>query len=120
MGWLDWFRRKRDRNTRRPIPAVVLQRLQQHFHELILENETRRQLIEKHGLSLPQLEPLLGTDEPGWFPIPGMFGGFRYELVGEGPEVKVIAASWSRVVGGSGRRYEITVEGSKLVEEGFV
>jgi hypothetical protein len=120
MRWFGWFRRKQNSSTRRAIPPEVLQRLQQYFHELILENKTRRQWIEKHRLSLPQLEPLLETDKPGWFPIPGMFGGFRYELEGEGAEVKLIVASWSRVVEGSGRRYVITAEGSKLVEEGFV
>jgi hypothetical protein len=49
-----------------------------------------------------------------------MCGGFSYWLEGEGEQTKLITESWCRVVGGSGQRHEVTAEGSRLVEEGFV
>ena len=55
-----------------------------------------------------------------WFPVPGMYGGFSYRLESAGVEAKLLSESWCRVVGGSGQRHEITSEGSRLVEEGFV
>jgi hypothetical protein len=55
-----------------------------------------------------------------WFPVPGMYGGFSYRLEAAGVEAKLVSESWSRVVGGSGQRHEVTSEGSRLVEEGFV
>lgn len=55
-----------------------------------------------------------------WFPVPGMYGGFSYRLESIGVDAKLMAESWGRVVGGSGQRHEITSEGSRLVEEGFV
>lgn len=49
-----------------------------------------------------------------------MYGGFSFWLEGDGPDAKLITESWSRVVGGSGQRPEITSTGSRLVEDGFV
>jgi hypothetical protein len=49
-----------------------------------------------------------------------MYGGFSYRLASSGADAKLISESWCRVVGGSGQRHEITSEGSRLVEEGFV
>lgn len=78
-------------------------------------------LIDEHGITLPELAALLELDEPkAWFPIQGMYGGFCYWLEGEGDTAKLVTESWCRVVGGSGQRHQITAEGSKLVEEGFV
>lgn len=78
-------------------------------------------LVDKHALSLPDLEPLLTSSEgEEWFPVPGMAGGFAYRLEGEGSSAKLIVSSWSRVVEGSGARHEISAEGSRLVETGFV
>jgi hypothetical protein len=55
-----------------------------------------------------------------WFAVPGMYGGFNYWLEGEGTGTRLISESWSRVVGGSGQRHEVTMLDSQLVEEGFV
>ncbi len=55
-----------------------------------------------------------------WFPVPGMYGGFKYYLQGSGDNTKLISESWCRVAGGSGQQHEITSEGSKLVAQGFV
>jgi hypothetical protein len=103
----------------RQVPEATLRAIQQHFHEVIRGRAA--ELIDEQGLELPDLSPLLSTDESeAWFPIPGMYGGFRYWLEGEGETAKLITESWCRVVGGSGQRHEITAQGSRLVEEGFV
>jgi hypothetical protein len=49
-----------------------------------------------------------------------MYGGFSYRLEGEGERAKLVTESWCRIVGGSGQRHEITAQGSKLVDTGFV
>ena len=93
--------------------------IQRHFHAVIRGRAA--DLIDEHGVVLPELAPLLTAAEPkSWFPIPGMYGGFSYWLEGDGPHAKLITESWCRVVGGSGQRHEITSTGSRLVEEGFV
>lgn len=101
------------------VPLDLLQNIQQHFHATILSRA--KDLIEKSGMRLPELEPLLEINPPQmWFPIPGMYGGFNYWLDGKGNEAKLTSESWCRVVGGSGQRHEITSKESILVNEGFV
>ena len=101
------------------VPHGVLLNIQSHFHEAIRGRIDRK--LPDHGLRLPELEPLLELDRPQmWFPVPGMYGGFSYRLESPGVEAKLISESWCRVVGGSGQRHEITSEGSRLFEEGFV
>lgn len=101
------------------VPGGVLLKVQQHFHAVI-RGRIDRQLPD-HGLRLPELEPLLELDRPEmWFPVPGMYGGFKYWLESTGVEAKLVSESWCRVSGGSGQRHEITSAGSQLVEEGFV
>ncbi|MBW4490330.1 MAG: hypothetical protein KME12_21330 [Trichocoleus desertorum ATA4-8-CV12] len=78
-------------------------------------------MVQKSGLRLPELEPMLEIEEPKmWFLVPGMYGGFSYWFDGEGKNAKLISESWCRVVGGSDQRHEITSEEGKLVDEGFV
>lgn len=106
-------------NYKRYIPRETLQTIQHHFH-LIIVGRTGH-LVEKFGLRLPELEPLLEIDRPRmWFPVPEMYGGFSYWLDGEGKNAKLICESWCRVVDGSGQRHEITSNEGKLVDEGFV
>lgn len=101
------------------VPLGILLRIQSHFHEVIRGRIDRP--IPNHGLRLPELEPLLELDRPQmWFPVPGMYGGFSYRLESTGVEAKLISESWSRVEGGSGQRHDITSEGGRLMEEGFV
>ena len=101
------------------VPIDALLKIQSHFHEVIRGRIDRE--LPNHELRLPELEPLLELDRPQmWFPVPGMYGGFSYWLDSTGVDAKLIAESWNRVVGGSGQRHEITTEGSRLVEEGFV
>lgn len=101
------------------VPMRVLLRIQTHFHEVIRGRSER--LVKKQRLRLPELEPLLELDRPNmWFAVPGMYGGFSYRLESEGFNAKLICESWSRIVGGSGQRHEITTAGSQLVDVGFV
>jgi hypothetical protein len=103
----------------RQVPTGILLKLQTLFHSVI-----RGRIDEPfpdHGLRLPELEPLLELRIPKmWFPVPGMYGGFSYQLVGVGVDPTLISESWSRVAGGSGQRHEITTTRSTLVAEGFV
>ena len=55
-----------------------------------------------------------------WFPVPGMYGGFRYHLTTVAADPVLISESWVRVVGGSGQRHLISLFGSLLLAEGFV
>ena len=101
------------------VAPEILQRLQQHFHDVI--RERAGELVDEAGIALPQLEELL--DRPGhegWFPVPGMYGGFHYVLKEADADLKLICASWCRVEDGSGMRHEITVDGARLVDQGFV
>ena len=101
------------------VPQGVLLRIQAHFHAVIRGRCER--LVEEHRLRLPELAPLLELDRPKmWFRVPGMAGGFAFHLESAGAQAKLVSASWSRVVGGSGQRHEITSGGSELVDEGFV
>ncbi|MCT7975843.1 ankyrin repeat domain-containing protein [Laspinema olomoucense] len=100
-------------------PHETLQKIQSHFHEIILGRVGG--LVRDSGLRLPELKPLLEIAQPRmWFPVPGMYGGFCYWLDGKGKDVKLVSESWCRVVGGSGQRHEITSKEGKLVDEGFV
>jgi hypothetical protein len=101
--------------VRHPVPTDVLAALERHFHGLVRERVA--DLVDKERLRLPVLDVLTELAEPEmWFPVPGMYGGFRFVLRGGELEVE----SWIRVVGGSGQRHRITVDGCVLVEEGFV
>lgn len=101
------------------ITEVDLLEIQRHFHAVIRERAA--ELINKSGLALPDLAPLLHSQEPkAWFPIPGMYGGFQYWFDFERNEAKLITKSWCRIAEGSGQRHEITASGSRLVDEGFV
>lgn len=101
------------------VPLSTLLGVQSHFHEII--NGRSIQLVEKHKLRLPELEPMLELENPEmWFPVPGMYGGFNYKLVVWDSDVILLSKSWSRVVGGSGQFHVITSQGVKLIDEDFV
>jgi len=102
------------------IQLETLSKIQKHFHEVIVGRINI--LPNWKSLRLPELEVLLEIREPSmWFPVPGMYGGFNYRLAfNRDKTVRLVSESWSRVVGGSGQRHEITPKGSELVEEGFV
>lgn len=101
------------------VPAGVIRKIQSYFHEVIKGRIDAE--LPNHNLRLPELSPLLELQRPQmWFPVPGMYGGFSYELETPGVNAKLIVESWSRICGGSGQRHEITTRGAELVEEGFV
>jgi hypothetical protein len=101
------------------VPLDDLQKIQAQFHAVIRGRADK--FIQEHKLRLPELEPLLELDRPEmWFPIPGMYGGFKYHLEVTGEKTRLVSESWCRVVGGSGQRHAITAEDSVLEEEGFV
>ncbi|MFO7249415.1 MAG: ankyrin repeat domain-containing protein [Actinomycetes bacterium] len=100
---------------RHPVPPEALQAIERHFHAVI--HERAGELVARHGLRLPLLEPLTEQEDPScWFRVPGMYGGFAYRLQG----VELVVESWCRVVGGSGQRHVIRPDGARLVSEGFV
>ena len=104
----------------RQVPAEALATVQRTFHELIRWRAGH--LPTFPGLRLPELEVLLEFPPMSrcGFSIPGMYGGFSFELVRDGEDPMLVTESWCRVAGGSGQRHEITVTGATLVEEGFV
>lgn len=101
------------------VPVGVLLKIQANFHDVIRGRIDRE--LPSHDLRLPELEPLLELQRPQmWFPVPGMYGGFSYRLESAGVDAKLVVESLCRVVAGSGQRHEITSQGSRLVEKGFV
>mmetsp|Transcript_646 Transcript_646/g.776 ORF Transcript_646/g.776 Transcript_646/m.776 type:complete len:236 (+) Transcript_646:451-1158(+) len=103
------------------VPEDVLQSIQEKFHDVVRERLGASKLLD--NFRLPQLCVLL--ENPDEIPrldcaIPGFYGGFYSTLHGSGGNVKLVTESWSRVVGGSGQRHEITGDSTELVSKGFV
>jgi hypothetical protein len=70
---------------------------------------------------LPPLDlQMLEEKERRWFPIPGMYGGFAYQLRRRRGELVLVTESWSRVADGSGQRHVVTSGAVILEAEGFV
>ena len=82
----------------------------------LVESRIRPQLSVR--LRHPQTSVLTELPEGStlWHGIPGMYGGFRIELMRGYLHVE----SWCRVVGGSGQAHVVTTEGAILVDQGFV
>lgn len=99
-----------------PLPPDVIARLQGHLHRLIRHRaglEDGSDLATGQGMRLPEVEVLTELPHPVcWFPVPGMYGGFKIELCGR----ELTVDSWIRVVGGSERTDRITVDGVWLQE----
>ena len=96
----------------------VLQ-VQELFHGLI------RSRAKEGSLSIPRRLPKLALSmaretEPRWYPVPGMYGGFKYSLTIRGESVCVVTESWCRVADGSGQRHRILATEIQLLERGFV
>ena len=98
-----------------------LQSIENHFHDVIHGRVGHLQSVANHEINLPVLAELINSPQRtrAWFRVPGMYGGFRYWFEWQGDHAKLVSISSSRVAGRSGQRHEITVEGCKLVAEGF-
>src|SRR5687768_12868563 len=98
-----------------PLPLI-----ERHFHELIRHRAGH--LIKEARVELPTIDTAGKSEETAaWFPIPGMYGGFKYWLEERDEATPtLICESWSRIVDGSGQRHEIDAKRSRLVDEGFV
>ena len=99
-----------------------LKAIQNHFHELIIERAKQgwdcTAFLADENKKLPEItnETYIKTQkERAWYPVPGMYGGFAYQLNERDGKPLLITESWSRVVDGSGQRHEITTDGYVLV-----
>jgi hypothetical protein len=102
-----------------PTAAGDMGRIERHFHELIRSRAGDR--LGPLGSSLPRLTPTSGTeDEPAWFPVEGIDGGFKYWWDPSAPGLRLMSESWSRQAAGSGQLHEVTPAGARLLAEGFI
>ena len=99
-----------------------LNKIEENFHQLIMYKVGI--LIKEFDVKLPHItiDLLEKTDcrNRESFPVPGMFGGFYYNLDIVNGEFLLDVESWSRMAEGSGQIHEITVDEWKLVSEGFI
>ena len=94
--------------------------IQEYFHELILErNKYNDSFLADKNKELPKIANQIQEKEE-WYAVPGMYGGFAYQLTEKNGGPLLVSESWCRIAGGSGQRHEITVNGCVLTEEGFV
>lgn len=92
------------------------ERLSANLHALI-ESRIRPALPALKLRPLPaQALVEVPRDQPVWFPVPGMYGGFSVRL----REKHLYVVSWSRVADGSGQAHIISRTGVLLIGEGFV
>ena len=70
------------------VPAEVsdnretIDKMEKALHEKVIKGEERNTagIVKEHNLQLPQLAVLWESDgakDGMWFPVPGMYGGFR-------------------------------------------
>jgi hypothetical protein len=99
--------------------APELARVQAHFHTLI--RSRAGDAVRDQGVVLPTLAANAGTqDDPIWFAVDGMQGGFKYWWDSSAKRLRLMTESWSRVIAGSGQLHEVTAAGARLLGEGFV
>jgi hypothetical protein len=104
----------------REFASAQLAAIQARFHELI-----RHRAVDEGRLELTVELPILSANledyaEKLWFPVPGMHGGFAYQMVMEDGTPVLMTESWCRVVEGSGRAHRITASTTELIATGFV
>jgi len=97
-------------------PDERLDAIQRHFHALILQRATEFAVGKE--LTLPQLDmEVLRNGEPGWFQVPGMYGGFKYWW--DAPTEALHTESWCRIVEGSEQIHVINFLGITLLRESY-
>jgi hypothetical protein len=110
------------------IPEPTLRAIEHHLHAVVRGRAAR--FIDKHSWPLPSLAAMLageaseylrrtGQADVWFYPVPGMYGGFRLRWLAAGAEAKLESVSFCRIAGGSGQRHEITAAGTVLVESGM-
>lgn len=106
--------------NRDPAGTTQLQRIVGHFHQLIRARSIALVPNATAPIGMPDLRAVELTTQSGggWFPVPGMYGGFAYQLNDADPATPRLAvSSWSRVIGGSVQHHEVTANGHRLVGE---
>lgn len=102
-----------------PSDAPEVRRVEVHFHDLI--RSRAGEAVREHNLTLPELRLGEGSqDDPLWFAIEGMHGGFKYWWDPSAKRLRLMTESWSRTTAGSGQLHEVTAAGARLLGEGFV
>ena len=94
---------------------TVLRQLETQLRALMRERAASFISVQELQLPTLQADSPPTIDRPGWFPVPGMYGGFKYWLESKEDPVRLLCDSWCRVVDGSEQRHEITVTGTRLV-----
>ena len=102
-----------------------LQAIQQNFYDLMhyrcRNAEDCIKWLDSDEADLPKItNDLLSKNEPEWFPVSGMYGGFSYGLIDRDGKPVLITDSWVRIVGGSGQTHEITPTEVTITAEGYV
>jgi hypothetical protein len=95
------------------VTATVSAAIEEHLHAVI-----RTRAMEL-GLPAPKGLPVLVNLEKGgegWFPVPGMLGGFAYEWDRSATDPTLVVNSWSRIAQVT-QRHNITVAGVEAVDE---
>ena len=82
-------------------PAIL-----SRFHELI--RSVAGKFVDNPDIQMPLLPEVFGDE--CYFPVPGMYGGFKYWLEPLGDGQKLVVTSWSRVVEDSKQTFEISVD----------
>jgi len=60
------------------------------------------------------------ADNPEWFPVPGMYGGFCFWIDSERSDRRIVVESRCRICDDSGQRHAIANGRCELVAQGFV
>jgi len=99
---------------------AVLAAIEERFHALI------RARCQEFHVPVPDELPRLREPWPRssrqrkGLNIKGMYGGFGWWFEGDGETLRLITESWSRVIGYSSQRHEITATDSRLLNAGWV
>jgi len=108
---------------RRKYKEEDLIKIREHFYKLIIETAIEYKLqsfLNEPVKKIPFISNNTKRKGIEWFAIEGMYGGFAYYFKRREVRPVLVVSSWVRTIQGSGKRYEITTYGCKLVEEGFV
>jgi hypothetical protein len=84
--------------------------LQEHVNELILKTCSDFGIRNFHNYPLIE-EIEINKTEGLYLPIPGMYGGFKFNMIEKNNEKLIQVCTWSRVLEGSEKEYEINNKG---------